>query len=262
MAELADAADLKSAGAILVGSSPTPGTSRGINMPWLIVVLGYFLGSIPTAYIAGRLLKGRDIRHMGDGNVGARNAFHELGPKAGVAIGIVDAGKGALAILVAQAANIPQVAVLLTGAAAVIGHNWPVFLGFRGGRGRKHYYRGAADFNTSTNVNRRWSSPVGSAYQKKCNFSQCFYVYPAAAVVLVARDSRGAHCLQYCSPLPDRFYSFPQNEASSSYLRGRKRLVSPVYFAFLFITVRTACSISLAARPYFCKSSVGLPDLA
>ena len=104
-------------------------------MPWLIVVLGYFLGSIPTAYIAGRLLKGRDIRHMGDGNVGARNAFHELGPKVGVAVGIVDAGKGALAILVAQAADISQVAVLLTGAAAVIGHNWPVFLGFRGGRG-------------------------------------------------------------------------------------------------------------------------------
>jgi len=104
-------------------------------MPWLIVVLGYFLGSIPTAYIAGRLLKGKDIRHMGDGNVGARNAFHELGPKVGVAVGIIDAGKGALVILIAQAANIPQVAILLTGAAAVIGHNWPVFLGFRGGRG-------------------------------------------------------------------------------------------------------------------------------
>ena len=104
-------------------------------MPWLIVVLGYFLGSIPIAYIAGRLLKGKDIRQMGDGNMGARNAFFELGPKVGVAIGIADAGKGALAILIAQAAGISQVAVLLTGATAVIGHNWPIFLGFRGGRG-------------------------------------------------------------------------------------------------------------------------------
>ncbi len=75
-------------------------------MPWLIVVLGYFLGSIPTAYIAGHLLKGRDIRQMGDGNAGARNAFHELGAKVGVAVGIIDAGKGALAVLIAQAANI------------------------------------------------------------------------------------------------------------------------------------------------------------
>ena len=104
-------------------------------MPWLIVVLGYFLGSIPTAYIAGHLLKGRDIRQMGDTNVGAANAFHQLGKKIGVAVGIIDAGKGGLAVLMAQAADIPQEAVLLTGAAAVIGHNWPIFLGFRGGRG-------------------------------------------------------------------------------------------------------------------------------
>jgi len=104
-------------------------------MPWLIVLLGYFLGSIPTAYIVGRLLKGRDIRQMGDGNMGAKNAFHQLGAKAGVAVGIVDASKGALAILIAQGAGVPQVVVLLTGAAAVIGHNWPVFIGFRGGRG-------------------------------------------------------------------------------------------------------------------------------
>ena len=104
-------------------------------MPWLIVVLGYFLGSIPSAYIAGHLLKGRDIRQMGDGNMGAANAFRHLGAKAGIAVFLVDAGKGALPILIAQAANIPQAAVLFTGAAAVAGHNWPIFAGFRGGRG-------------------------------------------------------------------------------------------------------------------------------
>jgi len=104
-------------------------------MLWLIPVLGYFLGSIPTAYIAGRLLKGKDIRQMGDGNMGARNAFQQLGAKVGVAVGIVDAAKGILAILIAQAANIPQVAVLITGATVVVGHNWPAFLSLRGGRG-------------------------------------------------------------------------------------------------------------------------------
>ena len=104
-------------------------------MPWLIVISGYFLGAIPTAYIAGRVVKGIDIRRVGDANVGAANAFHQLGKKIGVAVGLIDAGKGALAVLIAQAADIPQEAVLITGVAAIIGHNWPVFLGFRGGRG-------------------------------------------------------------------------------------------------------------------------------
>jgi len=103
-------------------------------MLWLIL-LGYLLGSIPTAYVAGHLLKGRDIRQMGDGNVGARNAFLQLGARTGIGVFVVDAGKGALAVLIAQAAGLPQLAVLLTGTAVVIGHNWPVFIGFRGGRG-------------------------------------------------------------------------------------------------------------------------------
>ena len=135
MAELADAADLKSAGEILVGSSPSPGTRLGVNMPWLIIVVAYFLGSIPTAYIAGRLLQGRDIREMGDGNAGAANAFRELGPRTGILVGIIDAAKGALAILIGEAADIPQPTLLAVGVAAVVGHNWPFFLHFRGGRG-------------------------------------------------------------------------------------------------------------------------------
>ncbi len=104
-------------------------------MLWVIILLGYLLGSTPTAYIAGRLLKGKDIRQIGDGNMGAGNAFRQLGAKVGIAVFFVDAAKGALAILIAQAANIPQVAILFTGAAVVVGHNWPVFIGFRGGQG-------------------------------------------------------------------------------------------------------------------------------
>ncbi len=104
-------------------------------MPWLVVVLGYILGSIPTAYIAGHLLRGKDIRQMGDGNAGAANAFRQLGAKTGIAVGIIDASKGALAVFIAERAGVSQLTILTTGAAAVIGHNWPVFLGFRGGRG-------------------------------------------------------------------------------------------------------------------------------
>ena len=104
-------------------------------MPWLIIALGYFLGSVPTAYIAGHVLKKGDIRQMGDENMGAANAFRELSRKAGIIVGAIDAGKGALAVLIAQTAGMTQVVVMFTGAAAVIGHNWPVFIGFRGGRG-------------------------------------------------------------------------------------------------------------------------------
>jgi glycerol-3-phosphate acyltransferase PlsY len=104
-------------------------------MPVLVVILGYLVGSIPTAYIAGRLIKGRDIRCIGDGNMGAQNAFRYLGAQTGITVGIIDAAKGMLAVIIAQAAGISQVSILLTGTAAVIGHNWPVFLDFRGGRG-------------------------------------------------------------------------------------------------------------------------------
>ena len=104
-------------------------------MVWLIILLGYFLGSVPTAYIAGHVLRGVDIRRVGDENMGAANAFRQLGAKTGIAVFLVDAGKGALVILIAQAASLPLVAVLSTGVAVVIGHNWPIFIGFRGGRG-------------------------------------------------------------------------------------------------------------------------------
>jgi acyl phosphate:glycerol-3-phosphate acyltransferase len=104
-------------------------------LPWLIIVIGYLLGSFPTAFIAGRIIKGEDIRQMGDENAGAANAYRELGHRAGIVVGVIDAAKGALVILIARALEMPLAAVMLAGLAAVIGHNWPVYLGFRGGRG-------------------------------------------------------------------------------------------------------------------------------
>jgi acyl phosphate:glycerol-3-phosphate acyltransferase len=104
-------------------------------LPWLIIIIGYIIGSVPTAFIAGRIVKGEDIRQMGDENAGAANVFREVGSRAGIVVGIIDAGKGALVVLIAQAFEMPLAVVMLAGLAAVIGHNWPVFLGFRGGRG-------------------------------------------------------------------------------------------------------------------------------
>jgi len=97
--------------------------------------MGYIIGSLPTAFLAGRILKGKDIRQIGDENAGAANAYRELGARTGILVFIIDAAKGAAVIFIAQAAHMTQVTVMLAGAAAIIGHNWPVFLGFRGGRG-------------------------------------------------------------------------------------------------------------------------------
>lgn len=101
----------------------------------LAIILGYLLGSIPSAYIAGKVLKGIDIREVGNRNMGAQNAFREIGAKAGISVGIVDVSKGAIAVLIALGVDSAQLTVFLTGLAAVVAHNWPPFLGFRGGRG-------------------------------------------------------------------------------------------------------------------------------
>jgi glycerol-3-phosphate acyltransferase PlsY len=100
----------------------------------MLVLLSYLLGSIPSAYIAGRLLRGIDIRKVGDGNVGAANAYREIGAKAGIAVLVADVGKGAIAASITSILA-SQPVVLLAGIGAVAGHNWPLYIGFRGGRG-------------------------------------------------------------------------------------------------------------------------------
>lgn len=99
------------------------------------VVIGYLLGSIPFAYIAARLAKGIDIRQAGGGNAGALNVYREVGPAFGLAVLVGDAAKGVLAVLVARWLGLPALWICAAGFAAVIGHNWPCFLKFRGGKG-------------------------------------------------------------------------------------------------------------------------------
>ncbi len=99
------------------------------------LVTGYLLGAIPFAYIAGRWRKGVDIREVGGGNMGALNTVREIGLWAGVAVLALDTGKGAAAVLIAAGLGLAPIWVFAAGAAAVAGHNWPVFLKFRGGKG-------------------------------------------------------------------------------------------------------------------------------
>jgi glycerol-3-phosphate acyltransferase PlsY len=99
------------------------------------VMLAYLLGSIPFAYIAGRLLKGVDIRRVGGGNVGATNVMREVGTAAGIAVLTADIGKGTLAVFIALWLGVSEIVIFVVGLAVVVGHNWPVFLRFDGGRG-------------------------------------------------------------------------------------------------------------------------------
>jgi glycerol-3-phosphate acyltransferase PlsY len=112
----------------------------------IAVVLGYLLGSIPTAYIVTRLAKGKDVRRLGGGNVGGLNVYREVGLLPAVVVVIVDLGKGAAAVAIAcwllkvsppltQAAVSQQLFVLAAALAAVVGHNWMLFLKFSGGKG-------------------------------------------------------------------------------------------------------------------------------
>jgi len=99
-----------------------------------VVAASYAMGLFPSAYFAGRLVKGVDIRKIGDRNAGAANVYRNVSHVAGIAVLATDIGKGALAILLASAVA-SQSIVFLCGLAVVAGHNWPIFLRFKGGRG-------------------------------------------------------------------------------------------------------------------------------
>ena len=101
----------------------------------LITLLSYMLGSIPSAYIVGRLVKDIDIRTVGSRNVGALNTFHQVGPGAAIAVLVADTLKGVLAILLSVWIGESPWAILYGAIGVVAGHNWPVFLRFRGGKG-------------------------------------------------------------------------------------------------------------------------------
>lgn len=113
-------------------------------MLWLsgaAVLLGYLLGSLPTAYLVAQRVGGSlaDVRLSGDGNAGAANVGRLLGSRWGMLVGAVDIAKGAVPVLffniMAGSWDSVSGLGLLSGAAAIGGHVWPVWLRFRGGRG-------------------------------------------------------------------------------------------------------------------------------
>lgn len=106
----------------------------------LTMVFSYLLGAIPTSAIAGRIA-GSDIRRQGSGNLGSTNVFRVLGPKYGIPVLVVDIAKGAAVVLAiapllgATSPLGPTGVRLLAGLAAIVGHVWSCFTGFKGGKG-------------------------------------------------------------------------------------------------------------------------------
>ena len=107
-------------------------------MPLLTLLLGYLLGSLPSGFLAGKWCKGIDLRTIGSGSTGATNVLRNVGKKPALVVFLVDVTKGAAAVLLAgaltQSNPLNDWIQVLAGLAALAGHIWPVWLGFKGGK--------------------------------------------------------------------------------------------------------------------------------
>ena len=100
----------------------------------LLLAIGYLMGAIPSGYLAGRWLKGIDLRDCGSGSTGATNVLRNVGKGPALVVFLIDVGKGALAVLLAKSVGLSDWLQVLTGLAALAGHIWPVWLGWKGGK--------------------------------------------------------------------------------------------------------------------------------
>jgi glycerol-3-phosphate acyltransferase PlsY len=106
-----------------------------------LLLIAYLLGSVPSGYVAGKLIKGIDLRSYGSGTVSGSMVWEHVARWAVVPVGLFDIFKGALATWLGLRLGLGQVAAMAVGLAAVVGHNWPVYLNFQGGEGIQSFYR-------------------------------------------------------------------------------------------------------------------------
>lgn len=102
---------------------------------WLLAPAAYLLGSIPFAHVVTYLVTGLDIRRFGSGNVGATNVLRTVGAPAAASVLLLDICKGVLPVVIGNYLGAPAMVVGAAAVAAVLGHIYPVFLGFQGGKG-------------------------------------------------------------------------------------------------------------------------------
>jgi glycerol-3-phosphate acyltransferase PlsY len=100
----------------------------------LAVAIAYLVGSVPFAFVLARR-RGIDLRRVGSGNVGASNVLRTSGVRHAVAAMCLDGAKGCMAVMVAQRLTVGEATPVAAGVASIIGHIYPVWLGFRGGKG-------------------------------------------------------------------------------------------------------------------------------
>lgn len=101
----------------------------------VVAVVGYLLGSVPAGLVAGKLLRGVDVRDYGSGKTGVTNVLRILGPLVSVFVGMFDIAKGVVPVLIARFLVDDAYGQTVAGLAALAGHDWPLYAGFRGGRG-------------------------------------------------------------------------------------------------------------------------------
>ena len=101
----------------------------------LMVVFAYLLGSIPSGYLAGKWIKGIDLREYGSGTVSGSMVWEHVAKWAVLPVGIFDIFKGALPTWLSLKLGLSEQAAMVVGLTAVVGHNWPIYLNFQGGRG-------------------------------------------------------------------------------------------------------------------------------
>ena len=147
----------------------------------------YFIGAIPTAYLAVSWAKGQDIRALGDGNVGAGNAVQVLGVRAGLIIALADIAKGAVCVLLGQLTSGLAEGGMAAGFAAVVGHVWPVYIRGRGGRG---------------------AAPALGALMAALPLVAFYSVMPALVVLYWTRSSSKALAVFY-TPIPFLAFGLP-----------------------------------------------------
>ncbi len=101
----------------------------------LLIIGAYLLGSVPAAYLVAKWRRGIDIRQYGSGNVGASTVLAVVSKRWSIPVTVFDIGKGALTVWVAQLLRLDAAEQVTVGIVTIIGHNWPIFLHFQGGRG-------------------------------------------------------------------------------------------------------------------------------
>lgn len=107
-----------------------------MSIEFILLSIGaYLLGSVPAAYLAARWYRGIDIRKHGTGKVGAANVLSSAAKWLAIPVAVFDIGKGALTVWIAQLLGLGAAAQVTVGIITIVGHNWPVFLRFQGGRG-------------------------------------------------------------------------------------------------------------------------------